>query len=101
MGAKSAAFRVTRGRSFTAAMAAMRMSARARRTTEYRRDRRSFAAGAAVGGLVTAAAVVAAALALLYLPGHLPHGPTLVTPSHGRTHAPGQQKKTGSPSPTS
>src|SRR6266851_695613 len=47
------------------------------RTTEYRRDRRSFAAGAAAGGLVTVAAVVVAAVVLLYLPSHhAVQGPT-------------------------
>jgi glycosyl transferase family 2 len=87
--------------SWAARRASLPADLRARRTTEYRRDRRSFAAGAATGGLVTVAAVVAAAVALLYLPGHRTvQGPTLVPPSHHRTHAPGQHKKTASPSPT-
>ena len=93
--------------SWAARKAALPASLRARRITEYRRDRRSFAAGAAVGGLVTVAAVVVAAVALLYAPSHhaVP-GPSIVGPAqgngraHGRTHAPGQARKSRTPSPT-
>src|SRR5260221_12414007 len=42
--------------SWAARRAALPAALRARRTTEYRRDRRSFAAGAAVGGAVRGAA---------------------------------------------
>src|SRR5215469_1503586 len=87
--------------SWAARRAALPADLRARRTTEYRRDRRSFAAGAAVGGLVTAAAVVAAAVVLLYLPSHHPvHTPALVGPAQGHSHAPGQVKKSSSPPAT-
>ena len=89
--------------SWAARKAALPANLRARRTTEYRRDRRSFAAGAAAGGLVTAAAVVIAAVALLYAPSHqsVP-GPTIVGPAqgHGRTHSPGPGRKLHSPSPS-
>src|SRR6266567_519938 len=67
--------------SWAARRAALPAALRARRTTEYRRDRRSFAAGAAVGGLVTVAAVVVAAVALLLAPSHHVPGPTLVGPA--------------------
>ena len=49
--------------SWAARRAALPPPLRARRTSEYRRDRRSFAAGAAVGGLATVGAVVIAAVA--------------------------------------
>ena len=82
-----------------------RPTLRARRTSEYRRDRRSFAAGAAAGGLVTVAAVVVAAIALLLAPSHHFSGPSVVGPaqgggSSGHTHAPGHAKKTPSSSPS-
>ena len=89
--------------SWAARRAALPPDLRARRTTEYRRDRRSFAAGAAAGGLVTAAAVVVAAVALLYAPSHHSvQGPGIVGPArgNGRSHAPGQVKKSRSPSPS-
>jgi glycosyltransferase involved in cell wall biosynthesis len=71
--------------SWAARRAALPAALRARRTTEYRRDRRSFAAGAAVGGLVTVAAVVVAAVALLLAPSHhFVQSPTLVGPSQGQ-----------------
>src|SRR6266704_6018276 len=88
---------------WAARRAALPPDLRARRTTEYRRDRRSFAAGAAAGGLVTAAAVVVAAVALLYAPSHHSvQGPGIVGPArgNGRSHAPGQVKKSRSPSPS-
>jgi len=85
--------------SWAARRASLPADLRARRTTEYRRDRRSFAAGAAAGGLVTVAAVVVAAVVLLYLPSHhaVP-GPTLVPPAHGHSHSPAGPST--SPSPT-
>jgi len=92
--------------SWAARRATLPAPLRERRLTEYRRDRRSFAAGAAVGGLVTMAAVVTAAVALLLVPGH--HGlrsPTLTGPvpgHHGHTHSPHPSvKPSPSISPTS
>src|SRR6266568_3648826 len=89
--------------SWAARRAALPPMLRERRRTEYRRDRRAFAAGAAAGGLVTAAAVVVAAVALLYAPSHHSvQGPGIVGPArgNGRSHAPGQVKKSRSPSPS-
>src|SRR6266487_3018077 len=57
--------------SWAARRAALPAWLRERRTTEYRRDRRSFAAGVATGGAVAVVGVVIAALALL-LTGHAP-----------------------------
>jgi len=75
--------------SWSARRAALPAALRARRTTEYRRDRRSFAAGAAAGGLVTVAAVVVAAVALLLAPSHhAVQSPTLVGPPNGERSQP-------------
>ena len=52
--------------SWAARRAALPAWLRERRTTEYRRDRRSFAAGVATGGAVAVLGVVIAALALLF-----------------------------------
>jgi hypothetical protein len=71
--------------SWAARRAALPAPLRARRTTEYRRDRRSFAAGAAAGGLVTVAVVVVAAVVLLLAPSHhFVPSPSLTGPSHGQ-----------------
>jgi glycosyltransferase involved in cell wall biosynthesis len=88
--------------SWAARRAALPADLRARRTSEYRRDRRSFAAGAAAGGLVTAVAVVVAAIALLYAPSHhAVQGPSLTGPAGGHhQHSHGPAKKTSSPTPS-
>src|SRR5207244_1710008 len=52
--------------SWAARRAALPAWLRDRRTTEFRRDRRSFAAGVATGGAVAVLGVAIAALALLY-----------------------------------
>jgi hypothetical protein len=67
-----------------------------RRQTEYRRDRRAFAAGAATGGAVAVFGVAIAALALLLGPSH--HGipsPSPVGPAQGQSSSPASS---GSPS---
>jgi cellulose synthase/poly-beta-1,6-N-acetylglucosamine synthase-like glycosyltransferase len=91
--------------SWAARKAALPASLRARRTTEYSRERRSFAAGAAAGGLVTVAAVVVAAIALLLAPSHHLQGPTLVGPPNGQhsqpaSHTPGTHSSSPSTTPT-
>jgi hypothetical protein len=91
--------------SWAARRAALPAPLRARRTTEYRRDRRSFAAGAAAGGLVTVAAVVVAAVALLLAPSHHVRGPTLVGPPSGQhsqpaSHTPNTHSSSPSTTPT-
>jgi hypothetical protein len=65
--------------SWAARRAALPALLRARRDTEYRRERRSFAAGIAAGGIIAVGAVAALAIALL-LTGRLTHGPSLVNP---------------------
>ena len=68
--------------SWAARRAALPTWLRERRTTEYRRDRRSFAAGVATGGAVAVLGVAIAALALLFT-GHQPQSPNLVGPAQG------------------
>ena len=81
--------------SWAARRAALPAALRARRTTEYSRDRRSFAAGAAAGGLVTVAAVVVAAVVLLLAPSHhFVQSPTLVGPSNGQHSHPASHPAT-------
>jgi hypothetical protein len=81
--------------SWAARRAALPAWLRERRTTEYRRDRRSFAAGVATGGAV---AVVVAALALLFT-GHPVQPPDLVGPAQG-TSAPASPSRSPSTSPS-
>ena len=70
---------------------------RERRRSEYRRDRRAFAAGAATGGVVAVLGVVVAAVALLLAPSHHPvQPPSLLGPAQGSTPAPAAS----SPSPS-
>jgi cellulose synthase/poly-beta-1,6-N-acetylglucosamine synthase-like glycosyltransferase len=85
--------------SWAARRAALPAWLRDRRTTEYRRDRRSFAAGVATGGAVVVVGVVVAALALL-LTGHAPvRTPNLVGPARG-TSAPATPSRSPSTSPS-
>ena len=92
--------------SWAARRAALPAALRARRTTEYRRDRRSFAAGAAAGGLVTVAIVVVAAVVLLLAPSHhFVPSPNLTGPSQGQHSHPATShsatpSSTPSPSPS-
>jgi hypothetical protein len=70
---------------------------RERRRTEYRRDRRAFAAGAATGGGVLVLGVVVAAVVLMLAPSHhRVQTPSLLGPAQGSTPAPA----TSSPSPS-
>jgi hypothetical protein len=74
--------------SWAAQRAALPPWLRERRQTEYRRDRRAFAAGAATGGLVAVLGVVIAAVALLLTPSHhTVTTPNLVGPAQGQTPA--------------
>jgi hypothetical protein len=59
---------------------------RDRRRTEYRRDRHTFAAGMAAGGVVGVLGVAIAAVALLFTGHHAVQTPNLVGPAQG-THA--------------
>ena len=91
--------------SWAARRAALPAYLRERRRTEYRRDRRSFAAGVATGGAVAVVAVAAAAVALFFT-GHQPQTPNLVGPAQGgssSSSAPASSSPTPSattPSPT-
>jgi hypothetical protein len=70
---------------------------RERRRTEYRRDRRAFAAGAATGGGVLVLGVVVAAVVLMLAPSHhAVQTPSLLGPARGTTPAPASS----SPSPS-
>src|SRR5215472_4631553 len=71
---------------------------RERRSTEYRRDRRAFAAGMATGGAVAVAGVAALAIALLLAGHHQVQGPSLVGPA--QNNAPSSPTAPASPSPT-
>jgi cellulose synthase/poly-beta-1,6-N-acetylglucosamine synthase-like glycosyltransferase len=73
--------------SWAANRAALPQLLRDRRRSEYRRDRRAFAAGAATGGLVAVAGVVAAALVLFLSPSHHLQTPNLMGPAQGHTTA--------------
>jgi hypothetical protein len=68
--------------SWAARRAALPAWLRERRRTEYRRDRRTFAAGVATGGAVAVLGVALAALALL-ITGHAAKPPDLVGPAQG------------------
>src|SRR5487761_1486776 len=65
--------------SWAARRAALPAYLRQRRETEYRRDRRSFAAGVSTGGAVVVGLIAVAALALM-LTGRLIHAPSLTQP---------------------
>jgi hypothetical protein len=85
--------------SWAARKAALPAWLRDRRTTEYRRDRRAFAAGVAAGGAVAVLGVAIAALALLFT-GHAPaQTPNLVGPARG-TSAPATPSRSPSTSPS-
>ena len=85
--------------SWAARRAALPTWLRERRTTEYRRDRRSFAAGVATGGAVAVLGVAIAAIALLFT-GHQPQSPNLVGPAQGTASAPATPSRSPSTSPS-
>jgi cellulose synthase/poly-beta-1,6-N-acetylglucosamine synthase-like glycosyltransferase len=85
--------------SWAARRAALPAWLRDRRTTEYRRDRRAFAAGVATGGAVAVLGVAIAALALLFT-GHPPaQTPNLVGPARGSS-APASPSRSASATTT-
>jgi hypothetical protein len=81
---------------------------RERRRTEYRRDRRAFAAGAAAGSAIAVAAMIIAALVLMLAPNRHPvQTPDLVVPaqttisvSPSPSPSPSSTSPTPSPSPS-
>ena len=77
--------------SWAARRAALPARLRARRATEYRRDRRdrrAFAAGVATGGAVAVLGVAIAAVVLLYTGHQQVQTPNLVAPAQGSPVAP-------------
>ena len=85
--------------SWAARRAALPAWLRDRRTTEFRRDRRSFAAGVATGSAVAVLGVAIAALALLYTGHHAVQPPDLVGPARGSS-APATPSRSPSTSPS-
>jgi Glycosyltransferase like family 2 len=90
--------------SWAARRAALPTWLRARRASEYQRDRRSFAAGVATGGAIAVLGVAIAAIALLFT-GHQPaQTPNLVGPAQGSSapshSASPSQSPSSSPSAT-
>ena len=89
--------------SWAARRAALPAWLRERRRTEYRRDRRTLAAGMATGGAVAVLGVAIAALALLFT-GHQPvQTPNLVGPAQGSSApapSPTPATSSGTPSAT-
>jgi glycosyltransferase involved in cell wall biosynthesis len=89
--------------SWAAQRAALPPWLRERRRTEYRRDRRAFAAGAATGGAVVVLGVVVVAVALMLT--HSPHpvrSPALVQPAagHSTPASPSPSPHSSSPTPS-
>jgi glycosyltransferase involved in cell wall biosynthesis len=85
--------------SWAARRAALPADLRERRSTEYRRDRHSFAAGVATGGAVAVLGVAIAALALLFTGNHTVQPPNLVGPAQG-TSSSAAPTHSASPSPS-
>jgi cellulose synthase/poly-beta-1,6-N-acetylglucosamine synthase-like glycosyltransferase len=85
--------------SWAARRAALPAALRERRRTEYRRDRRSFAAGVATGGAVAVLGIAIAAVALLFT-GHPAQTPNLVGPVQSTASAPASPSKSPSTSPS-
>ena len=85
--------------SWAARRAALPATLRERRRTEYRRDRRSFAAGVATGGAVAVLGIAIAAVALLFT-GHPAQTPNLVGPVQSSASAPASPSTSPSSSPS-
>jgi glycosyltransferase involved in cell wall biosynthesis len=86
--------------SWAARRAALPPALRERRRTEYRRDRRAFAAGMATGGLVAVLGVVAAVVGLMLAPSRHPvQTPNLTGPASGASSAPARPRPSRSSAP--
>jgi cellulose synthase/poly-beta-1,6-N-acetylglucosamine synthase-like glycosyltransferase len=86
--------------SWAARRAALPAWLRERRTTEYRRDRRAFAAGMATGGVIAVVGVAIAAIALLFTGHHAVQTPNLVGPAQGSSSAPATPSRSPSATPS-
>jgi cellulose synthase/poly-beta-1,6-N-acetylglucosamine synthase-like glycosyltransferase len=74
---------------------------RERRRTEYQRDRRAFAVGAATGGVGAMLAVVIIAVALMLSSSHGPvRSPNLIGPAQGHPAAPSRPRHSATPRPS-
>jgi hypothetical protein len=69
--------------SWAARRAALPARLRERRATEYRRDRRAFAAGVATGGAIAVVGVAIAAVVLLFTGHQQVQPPNLIAPAQG------------------
>ena len=85
--------------SWAARRAQLPAELRDRRRTEYRRDRRAFAAGVATGGIVAVLGVAIAAVALLFTGHHPVQTPNLVGPAQA-SQAPASPSRSPSASPS-
>src|SRR5271169_4669131 len=85
--------------SWAARRATLPAALRERRRTEYRRDRRSFAAGVATGGAVAVVGVAIAAVALLFTGHQAVQPPNLVGPAQGSS-APASPSRSPSSTPS-
>jgi cellulose synthase/poly-beta-1,6-N-acetylglucosamine synthase-like glycosyltransferase len=85
--------------SWAARRAQLPAELRDRRRTEYRRDRRAFAAGLATGGIVAVLGVAIAAVALLFTGHHPVPTPNLVGPAQA-SQAPASPSRSPSASPS-
>jgi glycosyltransferase involved in cell wall biosynthesis len=86
--------------SWAARRAALPARLRERRRTEYRRDRRSFAAGVATGGAVAVLGVAIAAIALLVTGHQQVQTPNLVGPAQGSSAPAPSHSPSSTPSAT-
>jgi glycosyltransferase involved in cell wall biosynthesis len=85
--------------SWAARRAALPARLRERRATEYRRDRRAFAAGVATGGAIAVVGVAIAAVVLLFTGHQQVQPPNLVAPAQGSS-AQAQSATPSTPSTT-
>ena len=83
--------------SWAARRASLPPGLRERRSTEYHRERRAFAMGAATGGLVTALCAVIAAGVLILAPNRPVYAPNPI--AHAHSSRPARSQPAPSPSP--
>src|SRR5215470_13878809 len=87
--------------SWAARRAALPARLRERRATEYRRDRRTFAAGVATGGAIAVLGVAIAAVIVLFTGHQQVQTPNLVAPAQGSPAAPAAPATPSTTPPTS
>src|SRR5215470_13719701 len=87
--------------SWAARRATLPARLRERRATEYRRDRRAFAAGVATGGAIAVLGVAIAAVIVLFTGHQQVQTPNLVAPAQGSPAAPAAPATPSTTPPTS